>query len=559
MSSRWNEARERRYQYQRQESSRREVQIKVPKDACGLIVGKGGRNVKELQRHEGIRYIKVDFSTATVKIVGTEEGIAAAQRRIDQAVCIAVNSASYFPERTMTCLQTESGVVKVRFNHTASFKGEKKFGGVRLEQLDVHRDYYVIQSVGDSNNNDGDKTKDSAIVDVTEMDKEGIIPGYSSEIYTKFLEEVLRDNAEALAEASACTSIGVNFGKTFLSSIPDEAQDVSLCVEDISGLSYGKQGIRPEFVRHFHLSCRDLLLTAVLDDYVPMESGKVAVIHCISRQTKKRYTIKLKYRKDGEADNNVFAVIKETAEAKSLFEVLGVDDSSRTSTRDIETAFQWKRQAICNPQTKSHPQSGQAMELLNEARRILSDDNSRASYRALPASRMIPRNRFVYSDSKDKKAAFPEILEFRSKVRKLGLLTFLGIASRTEFRTTIEVEKDEAVELAVRKKLQEAWDGDTFNFQEGTDDWLIVETVRYKYNEKYSNGKFTLSIDKTKEEHFGKVMDGVNFSLKSDAVSDALDRLATFGDDPGTIDDLTLSLRSLQDEAEKLSNLLSEV
>ena len=72
-------------------SAFKEVVVEVPKNACGLIVGKKGRNIKELQRVEGIRFINVNFNDSTVKIVGMEDDIIAAQRRIDLSVAIATN------------------------------------------------------------------------------------------------------------------------------------------------------------------------------------------------------------------------------------------------------------------------------------------------------------------------------------------------------------------------------------------------------------------------------------------------------------------------------------
>jgi len=554
----------RRYQHgRRNQNNGKEEIVEVPKGACGLIVGKGGRNIKEIQKMDGVHKVFVDFNNATVTIRGTDEGIMAVKCRIDKAVCIAVNSAAYFPEKALTCLRLGDGISEIKFRTVASFNIEATFGGVRLEQLDANREYSALCV---NNSSMGSRSNDGA------ADREGIVCGYNEQLFMEFFSGCIQQNIAAILEPTACTEIGINFGKTFFSSIPDDAKDEEwLSRAELNGLKYGKNGIRPEYVRHLHTSYRDPFMTAILDDYYPISSGKYAVIHCISQEAKKRYTIKLKYRDGDEApqEDSFFsgtatAVMEEIAQAKTYFEVLGVADDAITNSRVVDIAYQRRKLAI-HPDNNKHPQAGQAMEVLNEARACLRDDQRREQYKNLPRSRQIPRSRFQLAKEVDHSEPLPDIQKFRSKSRKLGLLNVLDDASKSEFRTTIEIQKDEAaLDTNMRRKLQEAWDSRSpdgkFKFPGGTDDWLIVETIRYKESETYSNGIFLLKIDEAIEEHFGKKMKGINVSLESEEVEDTLAMLQRAGDgsDKAPLIEVLLScMRDLQNEAGRISDLLN--
>ena len=435
----------------------REVSMDVSKEACALVVGKGGRNIKELQQMDGIRYIRVDFLAGKVRIEGSDEGIQAAQNRINKAVCLASNNAGYFPENTMTCVRLNRiDQCMIMFQPINSFDANE-FGGVQLEQLDKQRYYFVID-LFDHEDRGYDREAD--------LNLERILVGYDEKRYAHFFETCMRENIEAMIAKDACTEIGVNFGKTFLSSVPEEAQSLPLNPTAANDLKYGKDGIRPTFARHFKPHCRDSLLDGLLDEYMPRSFGKFVVIHCTSQLAKKRYTIKLKCHDEQEDESTV--------------------------------------------------------------------------------------------------RALPDVQSVRSKIRKLGLLNVLGDASQSEFRTTIEIERDETfMNRSMRQKLQEAWDARTsdgkFRFPDGTNDWLIVDTIRYKNSERYSNDTFELVIDTTIEENFGTTIEGVNISLKSMDVDDAvacLARASELSDKEELMSNLLASMCDLQQEAAKISSFL---
>lgn len=561
-----------RYQPQRPRFGTRKEIVKVPSDACGLIVGKGGRNVKELKAsNNGIDHIRVDFQRATVEIVGAEDGIAAAKRRIDQAVCLSANSAGYFPEKALTCLRLERSYSTIQFYRVATEKSDI-VGGVRTEQLDVHRKYFAISVV--AGEEETDLTSHLGALSLkeptTENHRESIILGYNASTYMSFFDDIFRSNVSALTTPAQCAEVGINFGKTFLSSIPVGFEGRKIPLKELSQMQYGKSGIRPEFVRHFTVKLREAFIRAIRDDsYELLSSGKFVIVHCVSKMTNKRYTIKLRHRQDentqqdgNEARDAATDRIRQIASAKTYFEVLGLS-ASNYPLRQVKIAYQ-RIALLVHPDKSSHPLAKQAMTVLNEARETLTDDTEMESYRRRPAAQQRPKNNFEFSGALNRNAKpLPDVEEFRSKVKKLGLCTVLSEVSRSEFRTTIEIEKDEArLDHDMRQKLQDAWEKreqDKFCFpNDGKDDWLIVETVRYKDSEKFTNGSFIVTLDRATEEHFGKAMDGINISLKSADLNDELASLKTTDKESydGEVSRISSYMRDLQSEAARLSSYL---
>jgi curved DNA-binding protein CbpA len=537
----------------------RKVEISVPSEACGFIVGKKGRNIKELQRMAEIDHISLCFKTSSVTVVGTEEGIRAAKRRIDQAVSLAANAAGYFPKAAMTCFRLDGSTMrKVKFEPRSSFdKDAFSFGGVCTQELDDHRQYFVIAS-------DEVGQPESQPVPLESQKLDGIVAGFNPSIYSQFFDEIFKYNMDAIMEEKACIQIGVNFGKTFLSSVPPSSQNKGISMRELNNLEYGKNGIRPEFIRHFSPSKCDAVIDGLLGDYVPLSSEKFVVIHCVSQRAKKRYSIKLKTGNEDEgSDVNDGTVvsdkIRQISLAQTYFDVLGLDPRGQTNSREVDIAFQRIVQVV-HPDNNTHPLAGEAMKVLKDARSTLENEESRVAYARLPLSRQCPKRGFEYSESGGKFRRMPDVKSFQSKSQKLGLLTVLDEASRSEFRTTVEIENDEAMDRDVLHKLQEAWDdrdGDRFQFPDGTKDWLIVDMIRYKDSEKFSNGTFILTSDKATQEHFGKSVDGINLSLQSVDVDDELAWIKSGDGNPEEhISRLVTFLSELQDEAAKVSALL---
>jgi hypothetical protein len=194
----------------------------------------------------------------------------------------------------------------------------------------------------------------------------------------------------------------------------------------------------------------------------------------------------------------------------------------------------------------------------------LTGDQERRTYERLPLSEQRPKNGFEYVSATATLEPFPDVQEFRSRGRKLALCTVLSEASRSEFRTTIETENDEAMDRNMRRKLQDAWDKRTsdgkLHFADGgTDHWLIVDTVRYIERLKLTNGTFALTVDAATEDHFGKSCDGLNISLDSYDVVDTLQTLHGAVDKAGAASRLLTYIRDLQEEAMKISSLLDKL
>jgi len=155
-----------------------------------------------------------------------------------------------------------------------------------------------------------------------------------------------------MTERSMCTSISVNFGKTFLSSVPEDAQRRSVPLAEVQTIGYGKRGLRPEFASHFSLDKRSLLVSKLEDDYVELCSGKFIVVHCVSQKSKKRYKIKLVEKDHTDIPDPSEAVIQKIAAAETYFSVLGI--SSTATPREIKIAYRRKAFRV-HPDKNSHP------------------------------------------------------------------------------------------------------------------------------------------------------------------------------------------------------------
>ena len=552
MSAFHGSRRGRRNQNWRSNTSGRECRtelVGVPAKACGLIVGKKGRNIKELQEMQGIRYIRVDFENCLVKIVGTDEGIVAAKHRIDQAVVIAVNSDGYFPCATLTCLLL-SDYALIKFRRVSK-------GGaciVRTEQLDANRRYFLFDSL------EADLAASMNTLALSSNNALGdgdLVAGFDPSKYMPFFYNAVHANLSHICEDSVSTSIGVNFGKTFVSSVPEEKH--TLTFETLNDIGYGKRGLRPEFVRNFHIDKLEFLSRAYQRGYEELSTDNVIVVHCVSQKSKKRYKIKL-CPQDSNVDVTSNA-IQEIATATTYYSVLGIQTNA--TLRQIRIAFRRMALAV-HPDKSAYSAAEKAMKIVNEAWECLRDSSKRAEYARLSSSAQKPQNSFKYSAAAAE--PFPDIESFQSVGRKLALCTVLKAAAHCEFRTTIQTTNEDAIGYSMLRKLQTAWtnrsDDGKMMFPNGTGDWLIIETIRYRKRVTLTNGTFILAMDETTVDHLGKSCDGIQVSLNSYDIKDTLSALSKARDKDskdGVASRLLSYVRDLQSEATVISSMIDKM
>ena len=389
----------------------------------------------------------------------------------------------------------------------------------------------------------------------THTNNGALVAGFDPSLYMLFFQDAIQKNVSDLSDAS----IGVNFGKTFVSSVPEEVRACTLPISKVIGIGYGKSGLRPEFVRNFHIDRWASLSSAIEGEYEEISSGKFIVLHCVSQRSKKRYNIKLRVK-----DNNATGVspssniIKKIATAETYFAVLGIQPNA--TLREIQIAFRRKALAV-HPDKCSDALAENAMKLVNEAWECLKDITERTAYAGMSPTRQRPKNSLKYTTVTTE--PFPEVESFKSVGRKLALCTVLKGVTQSEFRTTIETAKNEAIDHSMLRKLQNAWDDRSddgkMRFPDGTDDWLMVEIIRYKKRHTFSNGTFILNIDEVTEDHFAKSCNGVHFSLESYDVLEALKTLPNSDNKGAAVARLLSFVGDLQVEAMKISSLLDKV
>jgi hypothetical protein len=111
-------------------------------------------------------------------------------------------------------------------------------------------------------------------------------------------------------------------------------------------------------------------------------------------------------------------------------------------------------------------------------------------------------------------------------------------------------------------KLQNAWDNRSdegkMRFPNGTNDWLVMETVRYEKTLQLTNGTFILKMDEVTEDHLRNSCDGLHIALESYDIMDTLESLPTAVDRDGTASRLLAYTRDLQREAMRISSLLDK-
>ena len=561
------------------------TKITIPKNACGLFVGKGGRNLKELKERSDIRSIYVDSQQGIVSVVGgTEEGIKHVERRILMASSIACNADGYFPEWSLTYLvygrppTSSSCSSSVRFQRVNKY-GSQYYYPVDLAQLDKNRDYYTIEDASDDGI-DGrlgylDIKNDDRGVSVYKKNDDHITIGLTEEKYRQFFSLVITEPKNwnhMVLEESSCVSMSIGFGKTFLSSVPDQMtypRGVHVTLDELQQVPFGKNGLRSEFVGHLNLE-RQGFLSSVLfqhDDedngYELVESGKFITINCVSEKEKKRYYIRLQPESassgeggddDDESDRSSAThsakekALYDVSVAKTYYEVLKVPPTA--TTRQIKISYQ-RMSLLVHPEMNPNPMAAKAIAILNEAKACLRDSSLRRAYDQQSVLDQLPNNRFEYAlvQTKEKHAPLPEVVEFRRNGRKIALVTsldggHLSNKANVEFRTTIETDYDEiGMDWTLRAKLQRAWNNRTedgkLQFPKSTtttcsacgsthissNDWLIVDSVRNKRSWTYSNGSYSLTISETTGELFGSAIQGLNIHLKSLAISDILSSL----------------------------------
>jgi len=525
--------------------------VVVPAKACGLIVGKGGRNIKELQQLAGIRHISVDFSSGRVKIVGNENGIAVVKQRIGQAALVAAKSDhGHFPEATLSFILLNN-YSAIKFQPLSAHCNY----AVRTEQLDANRKYFTFNSLDVKVETQLEKL--TLTENKKEVSQTKLVGGFDSSVFTTFFDKIIRRNLPDLCNSLVKASIYVNFGKTFVSSVPANHRASTLTLDEVNEIGYGKIGLRPEFVRNFSSDKHRKLLNSIKDDYVKLQSGKFIVVYCTNQRTKKGHTIKLRMKDDNVTPNHVSGMIKKISGANTYFSVLGLAESA--SNRDIKIAF--RRIAVkVHPDKNTDNSAEKAMQVVNEAFQCLRDDAKRAAYLRLPPSEQRPKNRFTYVDAVAE--PFPEVESFTSGSRRLGLCTLLKATPQGEFRTTIETHKEEdKVDRSMLLKLQKAWnershDG-KMRFPTGDNEWLVVDTVSYEQRAEFTNGNFLLGIKEvTEDRSFASSCNGVNVSLESHESIDSLKSLTNSNVEDSTTCRLLSQILNLHREAEKILSSL---
>ena len=95
-----------------------------------------------------------------------------------------------------------------------------------------------------------------------------------------------------------------------------------------------------------------------------------------------------------------------------------------------------------------------SMKFVNEAWECLKDAAERAAYASLLSSMKHPKSSFKYVAVSAE--PFSEVESFNSVGNRLALCTVLKTATESEFRSTIETAKDEAVGKIMLNRLQNA-------------------------------------------------------------------------------------------------------
>ena len=546
----------------------RTERLPIPEKAIRYFLGTRGRNVKELTHHEGIR--RVDVQGGEVVVIGTTQGIAAAERRVNQAISIAnFGHRGYFPEHAVTVVDADR---RATFNL-------KRVGGdftglIDLAQFDPHRQYYSL-CVGALGRYDvvdalSDHLSGFAMDDDSKCDR--LCVGYDARAMLRFFKIAGFANAsDTNNNDDTVMSLSINFGKTLFSSVPDASSSRSFTATELETIfPRGRKdgAMRPEFNRLFKTSSKKLLVHRVVDrgmtDYTELEIKKLIRVECwLDDDTKRRYSIVLVDNDtaddagdDGRKARDT-AAIRRIAEATTYFDVLGIGSTGAVTNRDVNIAYRKTSQQV-HPDKNAHPSAVDAMKVVNEARETLKDAAAREMYRRRPAVDQKPTIR-VHLDTTTKYRPLPTVKSCRSPQRKLALFTVLRDQAEAEFRSTMEIETNfgKRANRETLYALERAWENrtsdDRLSFPNGTT--FKVDTTRYVTATTLTNGTFELTIADASEEWFGKATNGVSFHLESYAINALLATNIHHKPHPD-LTQLLRHIRDLHDEARRLADLL---
>eukprot|EP01134_Creolimax_fragrantissima_P006080 CFRG6080T1 len=336
------------------------VEIPVPQDKIGLVIGKKGCNIKLIQRRSGVFDATVQGNSLIVRCESSKVGDEVrnfVDYRIKNAL---IRDTTRKNRRGQICAVLDAPPSTHHFSFT-----DKKSEFVTDDLLMKHPSFLIFH-----NSSAGEYEIDLQKMQLNEIPNSGMF----SELQKKKMMTVIVTELEGLLEKAKernldneDLTLSYSVGKTyfeFLESPPRQLFSLEGEIRLPGANHYSPKLIQSELLHDVEAKLLTHGSYKLVDDNVR---------HTMTYQdctNGKNFTIKLKEEPnvtiaDPSSQRKVDAV-KDALAWTKWWDILGLNESNKSKWKAIEDAYK-KRQALLHPEVNSHPQAPIALARLDEA------------------------------------------------------------------------------------------------------------------------------------------------------------------------------------------------
>ncbi|KAJ3177494.1 hypothetical protein HDU85_005861 [Gaertneriomyces sp. JEL0708] len=470
--------------------------IPIPPGTEGLIIGRGGENVKRLRATPRIR--RVNVTDGQVSILGeTEAAIdqveTAIQQSIQQSLARTSQTHGYFPEFSLLCLEdidehsliefVDSEVVITQDSHERRAQAHvfQVVGGAEPDELDTLADRMGRLGLNDKK------------VFVAAAKQEMVHDHLLSMLKTM---PVLDPASEASRTDEFRLKVKANIGKTFFTRHPHS--DSPVAVRNLVG-PFGKDynfRFSPDLLKEVDMTRLRSWLGR--NGFEKITERSTIVVHLVDMITSHNSLLTL--RPDDTTANVIskeeHEQVRRIISAGGFSEALGLTEAECKDPTKLKIAFR-KRSLQVHPEKNAHPGAALAFRILQECYTTVKDAPERATTAHFQSIEIEGRAKYKASEELPSRK-LPQVYKYAVSQKRDGFISFLKPGLHPDVRVELRTyEVEPQIDVEMTNTLEKAW-------QQRTEDGFLtfgtdqkqVRLVRYKNAETWSNGTVLLKLEK---------------------------------------------------------------
>lgn len=492
--------------------------ISIPSKAVGLVLGKGGRNIRELQQVDGIQYVHLDTQACVVTVSGTAEAVEIVAAQVEK--CINMAAVNRDLELSVTLVDIGGSATE-----TVSLAPAKEVAlPIELSDSAPGREYFALcrgkpmsleEQMSAMTLSKGVAEADSRDKDVIGA-KGRLVFSAVAEAYAAEFETLIRNlrqkqaGAHFRAEARygilllSCPPLGLATGR----GIPQSEFARLSLHRDLLPRFFGNiKTDKIDRIKKFLIGCRFAA--------VPPEHRKV--LHLVDMQSQKRLSVTVAEMEDGtdaRLGDQSKKEIDRIAASANYFAVLGLEPAC--SDQDVRKAY-YKLAKLVHPDKSAHPGADSAMKVVTICREALATSEKRLQYSrnpipppTLPRGLASPRLKVVKCHTDQCKHLVIDVLKMQD-----------DLGARVQVRSYSDLQHDQELMSFLDKSVSGQNDS---MLGACIKDRFRIDTIRHKTKERFTDGDLKIIIEHVRQQDVGQssAHERWEVEIRSHVLKDAL-------------------------------------